>query len=249
MVSSADQASHVAAQSSGAAPSQATPQAHAASQLPVFARPQESDSVDAIQSTSSLTLHTSATIAVSSIAMLATMQGAQGEPGNHTAQNDKENSPGSTVEIGSSEPPAANVPSNPTSQKSVGSNIEALTAAIRSNLGTLQQTGHVSIRLDLNPPELGPMHIQVVAHNQQISLKDEAARQAVAGQVEALRHSLADAGVTLGHVNLRHEGDGARPEQQSYSDEQPQQNASTKNLNVRKSSSADSKRGGIDLIA
>ena len=216
MSSAVDQSPRVGQQNSGAAPSQPTSQAHPASHLPIFARPPESDGADAIQSVSSFALHTSATLAVSSIATLPTMQGAQGEPGNRTAQDDKENSAASTMEIGSSEPATATFPSNPTSQKSAVSNVEMLTAAIRSNLSTLQQTGHVSIRLDLNPPELGPV---------------------------------ADAGVTLGHVNLRHEGDGAHPDQQNYPDDQPRQNASTKNLSVRKSSSADSRRGGIDLIA
>jgi flagellar hook-length control protein FliK len=140
-------------------------------------------------------------------------------------------------------------------QESSTSNVEALAAATRSNLGKLQQTGHVSMHMDLNPPELGRVHVQLVAHDHQINLRlvvqDESARHAVAGQVEALRQRLAEAGVTLGQVNLRHEGDGARPGQQGYTDERPRQYASTKNGTLRKPApvNAGATRGGIDLMA
>ena len=61
------------------------------------------------------------------------------------------------------------------------------------------------------------MRIQVTATDRQMSLRmvvqDEAARQAIQSQTDALRERLGNLGVSLGNLDVRHEGGSANPRQ------------------------------------
>jgi flagellar hook-length control protein FliK len=80
-------------------------------------------------------------------------------------------------------------------------------------LEELRRNGRVELHLDLTPPSLGRVRVQLVtrdtAVNVRIIVHDETARQAVTGQLDALRLRLGEAGVSVGRFNVQRDGQHA----------------------------------------
>jgi hypothetical protein len=74
----------------------------------------------------------------------------------------------------------------------------------------LTRPGCTEFRIQLDPPELGRVQVHLVATDQGMSarlvVQNEAARQMMEKQLPGLRLSLAQAGVTLGHLDVRRDG-------------------------------------------
>ena len=89
--------------------------------------------------------------------------------------------------------------------------------AIAGKIDEAKTNGRVDLHLQLDPPELGKVRIQVTATDRQMSLKmvvqDDAARQAIQSQADALRERLGNLGVSLGSLDVRQEGGSANPRQ------------------------------------
>jgi flagellar hook-length control protein FliK len=134
-------------------------------------------------------------------------------------------------------------------------NLQILTDGIGTNLDGLQQTGHAVLHLDLSPPELGRVRVQLTAHGSEINVRltvqSDAARHAVVSQVEALRDRLGELGVILGQFDVRHEAGGSPFQQQSHAQDSappargPAKREAPNAAAVRPAAD----RGGIDLMA
>src|SRR5205085_1405457 len=112
----------------------------------------------------------------------------------HLLDDDKDQ-PGSnpgddarTAEAAPVEHQAINVPVDFSLQKHAATNVEVLSEAIHARIEALKQMGHVELHLDLSPPDLGRVRIQLVAHDQEVNVRlvvqNEAAQHAIIAQVE-----------------------------------------------------------------
>lgn len=85
---------------------------------------------------------------------------------------------------------------------------------IVSRLDLTRQDGRVDFRLQLDPPDLGAVHVHLTATENAISarlfVEDAKAHEAVASQLEGLRDSLADLGVSLTLLGFAGDGSGSR---------------------------------------
>ena len=89
--------------------------------------------------------------------------------------------------------------------------------AIAGKLDEAKANGRVDLHLQLDPPELGKVRIQVTATDRQMSLRvvvqDDAARQTIQAQAGTLRERLGNLGVSLGRLDVRQDGGSANPRQ------------------------------------
>jgi flagellar hook-length control protein FliK len=78
----------------------------------------------------------------------------------------------------------------------------------------VRRGGTTDFFVRLEPPELGQVQVHLRATEQQLTARlvvaDEAARQAIAGQLQDLRLKLQGAGITLGSFDVAHQRDGSR---------------------------------------
>lgn len=178
----------------------------------------------------------------------------QGDRGANPPDDKKDWSITSALRVGVPEPRTLNNPSTPVSTKQTAGNVAALTDAIRFRLDDLRQRGRLELHLDLSPPDLGRVRVQLIAHDQEVDVRlmvqDETARHVLVAQVESLRHRLSEVGISLGHVDVRRDGSGSQHARQDQSDEL-QSMPSNKSGMPRRSLGANAARGrnGIDLIA
>jgi flagellar hook-length control protein FliK len=89
--------------------------------------------------------------------------------------------------------------------------------AIAGKLDEAKANGRVDLHLQLDPPDLGKVRIQVTATDRQMSIRmvvqDDAARQTIQAQADTLRERLGNLGVSLGSMDVRQEGGSANPRQ------------------------------------
>jgi flagellar hook-length control protein FliK len=168
-------------------------------------------------------------------------------------QTKKDRSIAPASEVGVPETRTMSTSVTPSSAKQAVSNVEMLTEGIRARVDGLRQTGRVELHLDLSPPDLGRVRVQMVAHDQEVNVRllvqDESARHVLTAQVESLRHRLSEVGVLLGHVDVRRDGSGSPHARREQPDELPP--PSNKNAMPRRSSGANAAGGrqGINLLA
>ncbi|MBI1831969.1 MAG: flagellar hook-length control protein FliK, partial [Planctomycetes bacterium] len=91
---------------------------------------------------------------------------------------------------------------------------------IRDRFDQLHRDGRIEVRLDLDPPELGRLHLHVAMHDDKVSIRmivqDEGARRMVDEHLEPLRVRFAEMGVSLGQLDVRRDGDA--PKDQAEAD-------------------------------
>jgi flagellar hook-length control protein FliK len=90
---------------------------------------------------------------------------------------------------------------------------EQVAHAIREHAGPAAREGRTEVSLRLDPPELGAIRIHLSATEHTLSarlvVEQEATRQLLENQVQALRDRLAEAGVTLGSFDISRHQTGA----------------------------------------
>jgi len=101
-------------------------------------------------------------------------------------------------------------PSNEQSNTPVA---EQLTRAFVSKAELVSREGRTDFHLRLEPPQLGSVQIHLTAEDHTISARivvsQEGARQAIEGQAQHLRQSLAEVGLVLGKFDVTHGGGGS----------------------------------------
>jgi hypothetical protein len=94
---------------------------------------------------------------------------------------------------------------------------EQVAAAIQAQAGGMQPGTQTILHLHLEPPQLGPVSIHLMAMVQGVSarltVQGETARHLVESEILVLRQRLQDGGVTLGRLNVATENGGSRGQQ------------------------------------
>lgn len=134
---------------------------------------------------------------------------------------------------------------------------EGIAEGLRSRLDELRNTGRVDLHLELNPPELGRVRVQLAAHDHQISLQmtveGDSARHAIENQADALRHRLGELGIALGRFDVRRDGAGSSFAGQHGPPPEPPAPPTAAPTGRRRTAPAvpalSAIRAGIDLIA
>jgi flagellar hook-length control protein FliK len=95
--------------------------------------------------------------------------------------------------------------------------------AIVARASIVQTPGRTEFHLRLEPPELGTIHVHLTASARDVSarlvIQDHVARLLIESQLTSLRQRLAQAGVSLGNLNVAREQNGSRdPHQQTRQD-------------------------------
>jgi len=113
-------------------------------------------------------------------------------------------------------PIAPSAESTPRPSEHAAANVQVILDGVRGRLEELRQNGQTVMHLQLSPPELGHVRMQLVAHDQQVDVRlvvqNDAARHVLATQAETLRDRLGTLGVALGRFDVRQ--DGGSPAQQ-----------------------------------
>jgi hypothetical protein len=89
-------------------------------------------------------------------------------------------------------------------------NVQTLLDGVHGRLEELRQNGQAALHLELSPPELGHVRMQLVAHEQQVDVhlvvQNDTARHVLAAQADTLRERLGTLGVALGRFDVRRDG-------------------------------------------
>ena len=128
------------------------------------------------------------------------------------ARNIDSNSPGHSPDHDSASPATLALNGSPTTtlfkSNSVapGTVTEQLASAVLSQLETEPLTTSRTFRLRLDPRELGPVEVQLTVVNDVVSIRfvahDEAARHVISRQLDELRQSLTDSGISFGQFDV-----------------------------------------------
>ncbi len=88
--------------------------------------------------------------------------------------------------------------------------VEQIHETIRGRLETLHERGRVDLQLNLHPPELGKLQLNLSIEDNQVNIRmlvhDDIARQIVEQQLEPLRIKFTQMGVQLGQLDVRRDG-------------------------------------------
>jgi flagellar hook-length control protein FliK len=84
--------------------------------------------------------------------------------------------------------------------------------AILGRVDEVNRTGRAEIRLRLEPPELGTVRVHLSQCEEgvhgRVVVQEETTRQLLEAQLPALRHRLAEAGISLGRFEVARQGTG-----------------------------------------
>jgi flagellar hook-length control protein FliK len=98
--------------------------------------------------------------------------------------------------------------------------VQGIVDGVRDHLSELKRNGRVDLHLDLTPPELGRVRVQMTATEHEVRVRlvvqDDNARAMLQNQADVLRERLGGLGVSLGHLDVRRDGTGS-----GYQDRQP----------------------------
>ncbi len=154
-------------------------------------------------------------------------------------------------EANASEPTAPEAPAVAVSQVHAVANAEAVAQGIREHLSELRQAGHVELHLDLAPPQLGRVRVQLVARDEQVHVRlvaqDEGARHLLVAQADTLRQRLSSAGVAVGELDVGPGGGGTQPNRDQ--DDAPLPPARKTGAARPAASAGDTAAGRVDVMA
>lgn len=134
---------------------------------------------------------------------------------------------------------------------------DGIAEGLHGHLDELRRSGRVDLHLELNPPELGRVRVQLAAHDHQVSLRltveGESARHAIETQADTLRHRLGELGVELGRFDVRRDGTGSsfagRHDPPPEAPPPPPGDPAGRRRAARAVSVVSAVRAGVDLIA
>lgn len=131
-------------------------------------------------------------------------------------------------------------------------NVQTLLDGVRGRLGEVWQNGQATLHLELSPPELGHVRMQLTAHDQQVDVRlvvqSDAARHVLLTQGDTLRERLGTLGVALGRFDVRQDGGGSAAQQEQPAHETtPAPAAGNKHNRTRPTARRTS--AGVDVIA
>ena len=95
---------------------------------------------------------------------------------------------------------------------------EQLGNAILAHVESSPSSGRIDFHLSLNPPDLGPVRVQLTLTNQTLSARlvanDPATQQLIQNQMDALRQRLQETGLSLGQFDVSGGSSGSAGQQQ-----------------------------------
>ncbi len=150
----------------------------------------------------------------------------------HASRNIDSDSPGHTPDLDSASPVTLALNSTPaaTHSKSIsavtGTVAEQLASAVLSQLEAEPLATSRTFRLRLDPRELGPVEVQLTVVNEVVSIRfvahDEAARHVISRQLDELRQSLSDSGISFGQFDVSSQTGSDHGSQSHAEDHTPQ---------------------------
>lgn len=97
--------------------------------------------------------------------------------------------------------------------------------SFRDHLNELQQLGRVDVRMEIHPPELGHMQLQMTMQDNQLSVRmivtNDSAKQVLEQQLEPLRIRFAEMGVSLGQLDVGRDSNAAHHQSPPDSERSP----------------------------
>lgn len=101
---------------------------------------------------------------------------------------------------------------------------EQLSAAVLKQFDQEPVSASRTFRMRLDPRELGPVEVQLTVVNEVISIRfvadNEAARQVISRQLDVLRHSLTNSGISFGQFDVSSNGGGGHGSPHTRDDQQ-----------------------------